>query len=106
MMQHLLLPDTNSGSKDGADDHSHKHPTCLLNVPAVLFPKDQRDGAKGEVEYSPGKGGPEGEEEDDGLGEEQVKGPEDGGADHVGERGAFFVFFDFPADAFQCLCRT
>ena len=52
-----------------------------------------------EVENAPAEGDPEAEEEDGGFGEKEVEGAEGGDLDHDGEGGAFFVCFDFPADA-------
>ena len=101
----FLLVDAQERGEGGADAHGGEDGAGLLQREGVVGAEDQRDGAEGQVQHRPAEGDPEGEEEDDGLGGEEVEGAEDGDCDHFGQAFALLVRFHFPADAFAVRFR-
>ena len=94
----LVLVDAEQGGEDGADGDGGVDGADLLDGEAAGG-EDERDVVEGHVQDAPGEGGPEGEEEDDGLGEEEVEGRREGEVHHLAEGGAGFVGGDFEAEA-------
>ena len=93
-----LLAYADERADDRCDGDGGEDCAVLLDVEAVAGGEDDWDRREGEVEYAPGKGNPQAEEEDDTFREEEMEGSVQADRNHLAERCEFFVALDFPAD--------
>lgn len=94
----LLLIDAEDRCEQTAYAHRSEDGVGLLQAEAMVALKDERDGGQRQVKNGPGERHPETKPEDDRFGEKQMKRSIEGDADHLPERRALFVSFNFPSN--------